>query len=234
VPLSLAILRQKALQVAEHLGITDFAASNGFIQRWASRHGLEDVALHGSGASANVEEGAARMAAIRQQLKGVDVDPIYNVDETGLLYRVLPSRSYVPSEDRRTARGLKAMKSKDRITLTLCCNATGTHEVSVTVNCKAAQQMCFPGEGNASPLPYLSQKLSWTDASVFKRWSEEVFVPAVQARTAHHVYFIMENLGCHSFISHPQVTIIELSPNPTAEYQPLDAGIFMLLKNQYC
>jgi len=233
VPLSLAILRQKALQVAEHLGITDFAASNGFIQRWASRHGLEDVALHGSGASANVEEGAARMAAIRQQLKGVDVDPIYNVDETGLLYRVLPSRSYVPSEDCRTARGLKAMKSKDRITLTLCCNATGTHEVSVTMNCKAAQQMCFPGEGNASPLPYLSQKLSWTDASVFKRWSEEVFVPAVQARTAHHVYFIMENLGCHSFISHPQVTIIELSPNPTAEYQPLDAGIFMLLKNQY-
>jgi len=33
VPLSLAILRQKDLQVAEHLGITDFAASNGFIQR---------------------------------------------------------------------------------------------------------------------------------------------------------------------------------------------------------
>jgi len=29
-PLSFAILRQKALQVAEHLGITDFAASNGF------------------------------------------------------------------------------------------------------------------------------------------------------------------------------------------------------------
>jgi len=33
VPLSLAILRQKDLQVAEHLGISDFAASNGFIQR---------------------------------------------------------------------------------------------------------------------------------------------------------------------------------------------------------
>jgi len=119
VPLSLAILRQKALQVAEQLGITDFAASNGFIQRYASRHVLVNVALHGSGASANVEEAAERMAAIRQQLEGVDVDPIYNVDETGLLYRVLPSRSYVPSEDRHTARGLKAMKGKDHVTLTL-------------------------------------------------------------------------------------------------------------------
>jgi len=157
VPFSLAILRQKALQVAEHLGITDFAASKGFIQRWASRHGLVNVALHGSGASANVEDAAERMAAIRQQLEGVDVDLIYNVDETGLLYRGLPSRSYVPSEDRRTARGSKAMKSKDRVTLTLCCNATGTHKVPVTMIGKAAQPMCFQGEGNASPLPYFSQ-----------------------------------------------------------------------------
>jgi len=133
VPLSFDILRQKALQAAEHLGITDFAASNGFIQRWASCHGLVNVALHGSGASANVEEAAERMAAIRQQLEGVDVDWIYNVDETGLLYRGLPSRSSVPSEDRRSARGSKAMKSKHRVTLTICCNATGTHKVPVTM-----------------------------------------------------------------------------------------------------
>jgi len=67
------------------------------------------------------------MAAIRQQLEGVDLDLIYNVDETGLLYGGLPSRSYVPSEDRRTARGSKAMKSRDHVTLTLCCNSTGSH-----------------------------------------------------------------------------------------------------------
>jgi len=58
-------------------------------------------------------------------------------------------------------------------------------------------------------------------------------VPAVQARTAHHVNLIMDNLGCHSSISHLQVTIIELPPNATAVYQPLDAGIIVLLKNRY-
>jgi len=46
VPLPLDILRQKALQVAEHLGITDFAASIDSIQRLASRHGVVNVALH--------------------------------------------------------------------------------------------------------------------------------------------------------------------------------------------
>ena len=233
VPLSLSILRQKALQVAEHLGITDFVASNGFMQRWASLHGLVNVALHGSGASANEEEAAERMAAIRQKLEGVDVERIYNVDKTGLLYRGLPSRSSVPSEDRRTARGWRAMKRKDRVTLNLCCNETGTHKVPVTMIGKVAQPMCFQGEGNASPLPYFSQKSAWTDASVLKRWFEEVFVPAIQARTAHHVFLIMDDIGCNSSLSHPQVTIIELPPNTTAVYQPLDAGIIVLLQNRY-
>jgi len=173
------------------------------------------------------------MAAIRQQLEGVDVDPIYNINEISLLYRVLPLRLYMPSEDRCTGRGSKAMKSKDRVSLTICCNATDTHKVPVTMIGKAAQPMCFRGEGNASPLPYFSQKSAWTEASVFKRRFEEVFVPAVQARTVHHVYLIMDNLGCHCSIPHPQVTIIELPPNPTAVYQPLDASIIVLLKNRY-
>jgi len=43
----------------------------------------------------------------------------------------------------------------------------------------------------------------------------------------------MVNLGCHSSISHPQVTIIEMLPNTTAVYQPLDAVIIVLLKNRY-
>jgi len=180
-----------------------------------------------------VEEAAERMAAIRHQLKGVDLDLIYNVDETGLLYRGLRSNSYVPSEDRRMARGSKAIKSKDCVTLMLCCNATGSLKLPVTMMDKAVQPLCFTGEENECPLPYLSQKSAWTAASRFKRWFDEVFVPAVQGRKWHQVYLIMDNLGCHSSIANPKVTIIELTPNTTAVIHPLDAGIIATLKLQY-
>jgi len=110
---------------------------------------------------------------------------------------------------------------------------TVPHQSYPTMIGKAAQPMCFQVEGNASPLPYFSQKSAWTDDSVFKRWFEEVFVPAAQARTAHYVYLIMDNLGCHSSISHRQVIFIELPPNTTAVYQALDAGIIVLLNNRY-
>lgn len=52
------------------------------------------------------------MDKIRRQLRGVDQDLIFNVDETGMLYSCLPSPSEVPVEDRRRERGSKAMKSK--------------------------------------------------------------------------------------------------------------------------
>lgn len=157
VPLSLGVLRAKAEQIATSLGISAFCASNGFLKNWARRHNLVNVALLGSGASANVQEAAARMADIRRQLAGVDPDLIYNVDETGLLYRCLPSRSYVPSADRRQARGSKVMHSKDRVTLTLCCNANGSHKLPITMIGKAVQPLCFNGAGNRCPLPYFSR-----------------------------------------------------------------------------
>lgn len=78
------------------------------------------------------------MAVISHQLERTDPELIYNVDETGLLYRAMPSRSYVPNEDRRAARGSKAIKTKDRVTLTFCCNSTGFHKLPVTMNGKAA------------------------------------------------------------------------------------------------
>ena len=232
VPMSLAILRSKALQIATDLDVSNFAASNGFLQNWARRHGLVNFALHGSGASANVAEAAARMEEIKQQLAHVPPDLIYNVDETGLLYRGLPSRSYVPTCERRTARGSKAMKSKDRVTLTLCCNATGNHKLPVAMIGKAARPLCFQGVGNSCPLPYFSQASAWTDGHVFKLWFNEVFIPGVRSRTGSHVYLVLDNLGCHA-ASHPQVTVIELPPNTTAVYQPLDAGVIAALKRRY-
>lgn len=233
MPLSLAVLRTKALQIAGELGITTFTASNGFLQNWARRHGFVNVALHDASASANVEEAAERMEQIRQQLAGVDPDLIYNVDETGMLYRCLPSRSYMPRADRSHARGSKAMRSKDRVTLTLCCNATGSHKLPITMMGKAANPLCFRGVDNECPLPYLSQRSAWTDSHVFKRWFFEVFVPDLRAQTASHVFLVLDNLSCHSEIHYPQVTIIELPPKTTARFQPLDKGIIAAVKRRY-
>ena len=80
------------------------------------------------------------------------------MDETDLFFRAIPNRTYLkPSEnDKRPAgHGLKAMKAKDRITIILCSNSTGTCKVHVppTVIGSAKNPRCF--KDNPPCLPYL-------------------------------------------------------------------------------
>lgn len=68
MPGSLAILRAKAFQIALSLGVFNFSASNGYLQRSDS----VNMVLHETGASTNAEEAAERMAEIKRLITGVD------------------------------------------------------------------------------------------------------------------------------------------------------------------
>ena len=49
---------------------------------------------------------------------------VYNADQTGLFYNKLPNQMYV-SAARKDYRGVKQMKSKDRVTLMVATSAVG-------------------------------------------------------------------------------------------------------------
>jgi len=151
------------------------------------------VALWSQGGSVDTEAAAPRIAQIREQLEAYPPDRIYNMDETGLFYRCIPNRAYVQAGRRRQARGTRAMKAKDRVTLVLACNATGTHKIPVVMIVKAKQPLCFKPPRQACPLRYFSQPSAWMDGDVFKSWFETVFLPAVRARTTLPVALICDN-----------------------------------------
>ena len=140
----------------------------------------------------DTEAAAPRIAQIREQLEAYPPDRIYNMDETGLFYRCILNRAYVQAGRRRQARGTKAMKAKDRVTLVLACNATGTHKIPVAKIGKAKQPLRFKPPPQACPLPY-SQPSAWMDGDVFKSWFETVFLPAGRARTTLPVALICDN-----------------------------------------
>jgi len=235
VPPTMAVLRQRAEEIAANLGVTGFSASAGFVRRWAERHNLVNISLWGTGASAaaDVESSQQRMAEIRTQLEAYDPEQIYNMNETGLYFRFLPNRAYVSAGSRRRARGSKAMKDKDRVTLVLAVNATGSHKIPVAVIGKAAVSVCFKPPRAPCPLPYFSQKSAWMDGEVYEKWFNTVFVTAVWARTQLPCILIVDTCGAHGKLKHPQVAICPLLPNVTSVHQPLDSGIIAALKRRY-
>ena len=175
------------------------------------------------------------MEKIRRKLEAYPPDRIYKLDETGLLYRCLPSRSYEPRRHRRHARGTRAMRHMDRVTLVLCSNATGTQKLPVAMMGEPVNLLCFRGEGNECPLPYVNQKKAWMDKYVYARWWNTVFLPAVRDRHGGaKCALIMDNSSTHdTALSADYVEILFLPPNDTAIYQPMDAGVTVALKRRY-
>ena len=233
LPVSGGLLEARARRIATELGVTGFKGSPHFIQNWAARHNLHNVALWGQGGSADVAGAAARIAEIRSKLEAYPAERIYNMDETGLFFRCIPNRAYVKAGQRRQARGTKAMKAKDRVTLVLACNATGTHKIPVAMIGKAKQPLCFKPPRRPCPLPYFSQTNAWMDGDLFKSWFETVFLPAVRARTSQPVALVSDNCGAHEELECDKVKFIPLPPNCTSIYQPLDLGIIACLKRRY-
>eukprot|EP00904_Undaria_pinnatifida_P001812 jgi/Undpi1/11631/HiC_scaffold_35.g13926.m1 len=151
------------------------------------------------------------IAKIREQLEGFDVELIFNMDETGLFYRCFPRGTYVTRVEgaagvnKKTARGWKAMKAKDRCTVVACCNTTGSLKQS-----------------------------AWLDSSICPRWFDEVFVPFVKKTTGKKVALLPDNYQGHRIKNNdPQIAIIFLPLNVTSVFQPMDMGVLFALKSQY-
>ena len=89
----------------------------------------------GEAGDVNLEEATKEIDKLKQSIlaEGYEMCNVFNMDETGLFYRSIPSRTYVlDGESKKLARGTKQMKAKYRLTVILCVNATGT--------CKHLQQ----------------------------------------------------------------------------------------------
>ena len=126
------------------------------------------------------------------------------------------------------------MKAKDRVTVILCANATGTCKITPVVIGKAKKPRCF--RLNPPQLPYYSQKSAWNDSVLFKKWWTEIFLQEIRAWTSSPVALLMDGFSGHERECQDpigQVTVFYFPPNVTSIFQPLDQGIISAFKTKY-
>ena len=137
--------------------VQKFSTLVGWVQNFVKRHDITSIGLHRQAGSADVAEVAKEMSGLRSSVREYDTKNIYDVGETGLYFKILPRRTYVLcTENRKTLRGIKAMKSKDRITTYFCATATGSDKVPLGIIGTAKNTREF--RIFQSPVAYFSNK----------------------------------------------------------------------------
>ncbi|KAJ8961835.1 hypothetical protein NQ318_021450 [Aromia moschata] len=132
-PVTGPVLQAKAKQFHASLNVdSNFSASNGWLARFKKRHGIRCLNIEGEKLSANENDPNAFRDGLKAFLEnhGYKLDNIYNVDETRYFVNIFPTKTFV-CRNETEAPGRKA--SKDRVTIQVCSNASGTHKIPLTV-----------------------------------------------------------------------------------------------------
>ena len=238
MPVSRSLIKARAMFKARKQSVLNFQASDGWFWRWRWWFNISNsIRLHGEAGDVDLNEAENKIDELRNEIvtKGYKAENVFNMDETGLFYKAIPNRTYLVEGDKRQAgKGAKMMKAKDRITVILCTNSTGTCKLSPVVIGTSKKPRCF----NAKPpsIPYFHQRSAWNDAELCARWWNEVFLKRVREWTQDPVALLIDGFSGHNnaFVDPlGQVQVIKLPPNTTSVLQPLDAGIISAFKAHY-
>lgn len=203
-PVSGPMLQEKAIEFHEKFkdGEEEFTASRGWLHRWKTRYGIRELNISGEKLSSNHAIVLQFKDEFEALIKDGDFSPqqIFNCDETGLNYRMLPTKT-LASKKEASAPGFK--RSKDRVTLMACSNASGDCKLKLLMIGKSAKPRAFKNVSIPSlPVLYKSQKNSWMDAEIFKDWFFTDFVPHVEMflkenNLPRKALLVMDNCPAH-------------------------------------
>ena len=227
VPISGLTIREKALEFAKQLNITDFKASEGWLDRWKNRNNIVHRAISGEEKSCTPEMTASwEQTHLPTILSRYELKDIFNADEFGLFYQQLPT-STLHLKGERCAGG---KFSKVRLTGLAAGNAIG-EKLPMLVIGKSKSPRCFKGV-KSLPCQYKAQQKSWMDSEIFTEYVRKL--DALFLNQGRKIFLIIDNCPAHPEVENLEaIELVFLPPNTTSKTQPMDQGVIRSLKAFY-
>lgn len=232
VPLSGPVLQEKAQELAQKLNKPDFRATNGWFCRWKSCTGVVYKRIHGEKKDADMSAADRWITDVLPSLLN-DYKPedIYNCDGSGIYYRAMPGGTLAHKIEAISG----SKKAKDRITVLVCANMTGTEKRNLLVIGKSKSPRCFRGPDTKLRVNYEANANAWMTSSIFRDWLSEF--DDDMKRRGRKVIVVVDNCSAdpNDAVRHLQhVKLVFLPPNTTSCIQPCDMGTIRNMKAHYC
>lgn len=233
MPLSGPVLQEKAKMLAELLGDggKNFVTSCGWLDRFKNWHGIRKLTLCVEKMSADHEAVDMFKIELEEMIEGYMHNQIFNADETGLNFKMLPKSSLAcVKED--FAPGYKMQKQ--RISILTTSNATGSFRLPITCIGKAErpQRALKNIAPNAMPVFYRAQISAWMSSGLLGDCFFKQFVPKVKGfltekQLPHKaILLVVDNAPRHPRnLQNGDIKVQFLPPNVTSLIQPMNQGI---------
>jgi len=196
------------------------------LYNFKKRKSLKQYRVTGEAGSAPVEDLPRYRQELQSLISQYDLEDVYNADETALYWKLKPSKTLA----RRRVTGTK--KLKDRVTIMLACNLTGTHKLPAVFIHKYRNPHCIRNiDKKTLPVSYYWNASAWMQRSIFKNWITRL--NQEMRRRKRHILLLVDNVSTHQLDDSEQLSNIKLHflpPNTTAHLQPLDQGIIYSFK----
>lgn len=154
--------------------------------------------------------------------------------------RLIEGRINEASREETVAPGYK--KTKERVSILACSNASGTHKLPLMCIGKSAKPRAIKHiKPEALPVYCAHQKSAWMTRDLFQKWFFEQFVPSVERflnknGLPRKAILLLDNAPSHpneSILSSGNITVNFFPSNVTSIGQPMDQGVLETFKRNY-
>lgn len=210
-PIGNQILKEKVLQLVQATGQTELTVSNGFICRALKRTNITMKKQYGESNSVCTDLIIQWQYKLSDYLKNAEPQDIWNGDELGLFWRMLPNKSYVIKD------GVCKFgkQSKERITVFVCGNMMG-EKYKLTVIGKSEKPRNF-NLISKLPLHYMNNSKAWMTTDLFYEFITKF--NKFNLDNKRFAILFVDNCSAHpENLNFSNVKIHFLPPNTTLSY----------------
>lgn len=228
LPINGPILKAQAEKFAKQLGYKDFTCNNGWIDRFKNRNNIIYGKINGEAKSVDIKITDEWLASVWPDLRRKFKDnDIYNADEAGVFFNLTPDTTLKFKNEKCI--GGKMLKN--RLTVLICANMTGTDKKKLLVIGKSRNPRCFKNV-KSLPVEYTANKKAWMTSTIFeeeiRKWDNKL------RRSNRKILLLVDNCPAHPELPNlTNITLVFLPANATSVLQPMDQGIIRSFKNYY-
>lgn len=218
------LLKTKALDFASKLNISEFKASNGWLESFIKRNNISFGTMSGERGDVQqhtVNEWKSRLPDL---CKDYSAENIFNMDKTGLFFRDTSRKTFHFKGDDCSG----GKRSKERITVALCASLTGEKLKPVVIG-KSKKPRCFKRiRKEHLPVDYYFNSNAWMNSKIYEDFLKNVNRKMKMQK--RKILLFVDNAPSHPNMDLSNVKVQFLPPNTTSLTQPMDQGIIQTTK----